>query len=165
MKMSGKDKQIVEYKEVLEVTDEEMEQSNFKLLKPKQQRFTHMYLSGMYTIGKIAEILDVTEATIYNWLRKKEIKEIIDDFQREEEQIVSQNMLALRMKALNAMNGLLDSKVDGIKFQAAKDILDRTGFKPSQKQDVKVEIYNFEQQIKEIAGDKFVEADFEVEDD
>lgn len=163
-----KNEEIIEYNVVTEVSDEEMEQSNFKLLKPKQQRFVHMYLSGMYKTHQIADILKVTQATIHNWLKNPQIKSIIDNYQKEEEEIILHNLKALRLKALNKMNDLLESPVDGIAFQAAKDLLDRTGFKPSTKQDVKVEIYNYEQQIKEIIGNDtqlLEDIDYEVDDD
>ena len=80
--------------------------------------------------------------------------------------LVQHNLKALTMKALNKMNELIDSPVDAVSLQAAKDILDRTGFKPGTKQDVKIEVYNYEQQIKEIMGDdlKLLEdVDYEVE--
>jgi predicted DNA-binding protein YlxM (UPF0122 family) len=142
-----------EFKEIAPIETDDIEQGSFQLLKPKQQRFVHMYLSGKYKISEIADILKVTEQTVRGWVKNPKIKTIIEEYQQSEAEIVQHNLKALSMKALNVMNDLLSSDIDGIRYQAAKDLLDRTGFKPSTKQDVKVEIYNYEQQIKQLVGD------------
>jgi predicted DNA-binding protein YlxM (UPF0122 family) len=157
-----------EYNAIVPVADEEMQEQSIKLLKPKQQRFVHMYLSGKYKTTEIIDILQVSPVTVHNWLKNPQIKSIIDEYQQAEMEIVQHNLKALTMKALNKMNDLLESPVDGIAFQAAKDLLDRTGFKPSTKQDVKVEIYNYEQQIKQLVGDDIElleDTEYEVESD
>jgi len=40
--------------------------------------------------------------------------------------------------------------MDAIKFQAAKDVLDRTGHKAPTKQEISVEVTTFEQQLKQV---------------
>lgn len=139
-----------EDKEVREVEKVEDDPYYITTLPPKQQRFIHLYLTGRYKNAEIASLLGVHVATIYNWLRRPEIKQIINDFQRDEHEIVESNLKALRGKAIETMAELMDSPIDGIKYQASKDILDRTGHKAAQKMEVKKEVFNYERQMKEV---------------
>jgi predicted DNA-binding protein YlxM (UPF0122 family) len=145
----------------IQVTDiEEIDDSPIALLNPRQQRFTHLYLSGQYTLDQIAQLLNVSKSTVRVWLRSPKVKGAIETFQMDEDEIVKQGLKALRLKAMYAMNELMDSKVDGIKWQAAKDILDRTGHKAPTKQEVTVEVKTFEQQLSELMVEKNIEDDF-----
>ena len=102
-------------------------------LPAKQQRFIHLYLTGRYKNAELAELLGVHVNTINNWLRKPEVKKIITDFQKDEHEVVESNLKALRGKAIETMAELMESPIDGIRYQASKDILDRTGHKSVQK--------------------------------
>lgn len=155
------DKQNVEMPVIQEVTDEELADSSIQLLNPKQQRFVHLYLSGGYSVTKIAKLLNMSQSGIRRWLKDDTIRGIIEQYQQDEDEIVKQGLKALRLKALYRMSDLVDSKVDGIAWQASKDILDRTGYKPSTKQEVNIEV-TFEQQIKELAEKvEYIDVDYE----
>ena len=133
-------------------------------LNPKQQRFAHLYLSGAHNLTEIAKLLNVSLACVRNWLAKPQVRDAIDRFQAEEDAIVKQGLKAMRMKAMYRMNALVDSKQDAIAWQAAKDILDRTGHKAVNKSEVNVEIKTFEQELKELADDieyEAIDVDFE----
>ena len=130
-------------------TPEDLEDSKMKLLNPRQQRFIHLYLSGQYQIKQIAELLNMSLSGVRGWLKNPDIKAIIEDIQADEDDIVRQGLKAIRLSALYKMQGLLNSPIDGIAYQAARDILDRTGHKAPTKQEVKVEVYTFEQQLQE----------------
>lgn len=119
-------------------------------LAPKQQRFIHLYLTGRYKNAELAELLGVHVNTVHNWLRKPEVKTIITEFQKDEHDVVESNLKALRGKAIETMAELMDSPIDGIRYQASKDVLDRTGHKSVQKMEVKKEIYTYEKQMKEL---------------
>lgn len=155
--------------EVKEPTSDDLIDSKMKLLEPKRQRFVHLYLSGDYTLAGIAELLNVSAQTVYRWAGNPEIKAIIEEVQTQEDELVKQGIKALRLKALYKMGELVDSKVDGIAYQAARDILDRTGHKAPSKQEVNIEVHTFEQQIKEVIGksnmDKFIDTSYEVVDE
>ena len=64
----------------------------------------------------------------------------------------------LRGKAVKKMEDLLDSNMDNVAFQAARDILDRTGMKSEQKINVQKTVTTLEQQMKDLA-------DFTISDD
>jgi predicted DNA-binding protein YlxM (UPF0122 family) len=149
-------------------TQEDLEDSQIKLLTPRQQRFVHMYLSGQYQIKQIAELLNMSTGGVRNWLKNPQIKSIIEEVQTEEDDIVRQGLKAIRLSALYKMQNLLNSPIDGIAYQAARDILDRTGHKAPTKQETKIEIYTFEQQLKDAIQqidkpDEFIDVeDYEV---
>lgn len=134
-------------------TEEDFEDSQMKLLNPRQQRFIHLYLSGQYTIKQTAELLNMSVSGVRAWLKNPDIKAIIDEIQAEEDDIVRQGLKAIRLSALYKMQNLLNSPVDGIAYQAARDILDRTGHKAPTKQETKVDVaITFEQQLREAIG-------------
>jgi hypothetical protein len=152
--------------EVREPEPSDLEDSSVKLLSPKKQRFVHMYLSGQYRLTDIAKLMNMSVATIRKYATDKDVKDVIEQVQMEEDEIVKQGIKALRMKALYKMGELVDSKIDGIAYQAARDILDRTGHKAPTKQEVNVEIYTFEQQIKEVIkqsnnAEEFIDVEYE----
>lgn len=119
-------------------------------LPAKQQRFIHLYLTGRYKNAELAELLGVHVNTIHNWLRKPEVKKIITDFQEDEHEVVESNLKALRGKAIETMADLMESPIDGIRYQASKDVLDRTGHKSVQKMEVKKEVYTYEKQMRDL---------------
>ena len=119
-------------------------------LPAKQQRFIHLYLTGRYKNAELASLLGVHVNTIHNWLRKPEVKHIITEFQKDEHEVVEANLKALRGKAIETMAELMESPIDGIRYQASKDILDRTGHKSVQKMEVKKEVYTYEKQMRDL---------------
>lgn len=131
-------------------SDEDLIDSALVQLKPQHQRFVHLYLGGAYTLPQIAKLQNVAYSTVRQWLQRDDIKKYIEQYQSEEDDIIRQGLKAVRMKALCKLGQLVDSNIDGIAYQAVRDILDRTGFKAPTKQEVNVEIKTFEQQILEI---------------
>lgn len=142
--------------EIVEKTEEELmelQESPYGNLSPKHQRFCHLYLSGRYTMNELAQLMNVAPNTIRMWLKKSEIMSAIEQYQVHEDEIIKQSLKALRLKAMHKMGSLIDSPVDGIAWQAAKDILDRTGHKAVHKTEMDVNIKTYEQQINEILKD------------
>lgn len=154
------------------IPDEEEDAYGITQLAPNQQRFVHLYLTGRYKNVELANLLGVHISTIHNWLRKPEVRHIITEFQKDEHEVVEQNLKSLRGKAIETMAELMDSPIDGIKYQASRDILDRTGHKSVQKMEVKKEIYTYEKQMKELVNDaipddmviELMEDEYEVSD-
>lgn len=100
------------------------------MLKPKQKKCIEMLVCGQYTQAQIAKELKISEQTICNWKKNEEFAEELTEDMR----ICIQ---ALAPKAIHTMEKLLNSDSDNVRFSAAKDILDRTGFKPSDNINVK----------------------------
>lgn len=100
------------------------------MLKPKQKKCIEMLVCGSYTQVQIARELKISEQTICNWKKDKE-------FSSELEKQLRLCVQTLAPKAVRTMENLLKSESDNVRFSAAKDILDRTGFKPSDNINVK----------------------------
>lgn len=82
---------------------------------------------------EIAEELDINECTISRYKNTDEFKKIIKEVEQE-------FLNSLSAKALRTMDNLLNARSEFVKFSASKDILDRTGYKPTDKLDVQAEI-------------------------
>lgn len=140
---------------------------SFELLPAKLQRVSHLWLSGAYSVPKIAALLHVQPATVRKWLKSPVVKSAINTYQMEEHDLVMQRIKSLNMKAIEKLDELLDSEIDGIKYQAVRDVLDRTGHKATTKQEIDVNIRTYEQSMKELVGaienpNEFIDGDFTV---
>lgn len=124
------------------------------------QRLVYYYLSGFYSIKQIASMMCVTEQTIRNLLQKEEVQKMINDYLAEEKSIMDSRIKALSYKAVETVSELMDSDDDSVRLSASKDILDRAGYKPSDKKDVNVNI-SYEQQLEQLISD----AEFVIYDD
>ena len=135
-----------------------------QLLEPKLQRFVHLYLTGQYNQTQIAQILEVHTNTINQWLKREDVGLAIKEYQQLEHEMYDVQIKAMRMKAIQKMNDLMDSPIDGIAFQACKDILDRTGHKAKNEIKVDKTVKTIEVQLNELADSLINDVDFEVLD-
>lgn len=126
-------------------------------LTPQKTRMITLYLTGLYTQTKIAKIIGVNESTIRIWLNQPAVQSVIKELQAREFALVDARLKAMRYKALDTMDDLLDSPDDRVKFSASKDILDRTGHKAAQAIKVDKTVTTIEQQLKDIV-------DFSIDD-
>ena len=101
-------------------------------ITPAKTRMILLYLTGQYSQKKIATIIGVSEVTIRTWLIDPAVQAVIKEVQAREFAVIEGNLKALKFKAIDTMNQLLDSTMDNVRFQAAKDILDRGGHKAQQ---------------------------------
>ena len=100
-----------------------------RMLKPKQKKCIELLVEGQMTQREIAQAINITEKTISVWKSETE-------FSSELENATRLSIRSLAAKAKNIMANLLNSDSDNVRFQAAKDILDRAGFKPQEKIEV-----------------------------
>lgn len=136
-----------------------MSDNEIQLLEPKLQRFVHLYLTGQYTNRQLAQLLEVHENTISGWLKRDDVDVAIKEYQAMEHEMIDVQIKAMRMKAIQKMNDLMDSPIDGIAFQACKDILDRTGHKAKNEIKVDKTVKTIEVQLQELAKD-IIDVDF-----
>ena len=135
-------------------------ENEVQLLEPKLQRFVHLYLTGQYNQRQIAQMLDVHENTISKWLKNENVNASIKEYQAMEHEMIDTQIKAMRMKAIQKMNDLMDSPIDGIAFQACKDILDRTGHKAKNEIKIDKTVKTIEMQMKELADELITDVDF-----
>lgn len=126
--------------------------------RPLAQKIMQLWCSGIYTKKEIATILNTTTTTVNKYLRDERVLEAIENYQRVETKLVDQNIKAMREKALQTINELMDSDDDKVRYQASKDVLDRTGHIATMKKEVTIQHKSFEEQLNEI-----INADYTVE--
>lgn len=126
--------------------------------RPLAQKIMQLWCSGIYTKKEIATILNTTTTTVNKYLRDERVLEAIENYQRVETKLVDQNIKAMREKALQTMNELMDSDDDKVRYQASKDVLDRTGHIATMKKEVTIQHKSFEEQLNEI-----INADYSIE--
>lgn len=126
-------------------------------MTPAKTRMIMLWLTGQYTQKKIAAIVGVSENTIRAWLSDSACQLVIAELQKREFAIIEGRLKSLQNKAIDTMDELLESDMDNVRFQAAKDLLDRGGHKPQQSIKVDKTVTTVEQQLKDLA-------DFTIDD-
>lgn len=144
-----------------EETDLENTLSN---MPPKLQRFLHLYLTGQYSLNKLAQLLEVHPNTIHNWMKRSDVKVAISEMQNVTHEVVANQMKSMTVKAMERMRELMDSPIDGVALQAVKDVLDRSGHKPKQEVTKNVNIRTFEEKMQDLIDDA-IDIDYEEVDD
>lgn len=119
-------------------------------LPPKMQRFVHLYMTGQYSLNKLAQLLEVHPNTLKNWLKRGDIKSVITDLTDSTHDMVAVQLKTLTLKATEKLSELVNSPIDGVALQAVKDILDRAGHKPKQEIKVDKTVTTVEQKMKQL---------------
>ena len=133
-------------------------------LQPKMQRFIHLYITGEYTLQKLADLLQVHPNTLSNWLKREDVKGIINEMQETTHDIVAIQLKALSTKASARLSNLMDSPLDAVALQAVKDVLDRSGHKAKQEIKVDKTVITFEQKLNQLIDNVIDVTDYEVGD-
>lgn len=147
------------------IREDEISSVSITDLTPKMQRFVHLYMTGNYTLVKLAELLDLHPNTLGNWLRRKDVKTLIADMEASTHDIVAVQLNALTLKSVAKLSKLIDSPIDGVAFQAVRDVLDRGGHKPKQEIKIDKTVTTYEQKLKNLIDNVIDIEDYEVADD
>ncbi len=140
-------------------------------LTPAKTRMIMLYLTGQYTQKKIAQIVGVSSNTIAAWLMDESVQYIIKEIQAREFVKINSDLNALKHKAIETLTALLDSDMDTVRYQAAKDILDRGGHKAEQSIKVNKTVTTREEQLASlmnstISDDEVIDIDdYDISDD
>lgn len=98
-------------------------------LTKKQQEYIRLKNETDLAEGEIAAEIDVNRSTISRWKHNDKFREGFKGYQAE-------HLSKQVPKALQTMINLLDAKSELVRYQASKDILDRTGYTPVEKQQI-----------------------------
>jgi hypothetical protein len=79
--------------------------------------------------------------------------------------IVAVQLNALTLKSVAKLSKLIDSPIDGVAFQAVRDVLDRGGHKPKQEIKIDKTVTTYEQKLKNLIDNVIDIEDYEVADD
>lgn len=96
----------------------------------KQEKCIKLMVTTNKTQKQIAKEIEVSEKTICEWKKQKEFKDEID-------KNIKENFSSLAIDAQKELKKLLKSKNENIRIQAVKDVLDRAGYKPVEKREIK----------------------------
>ena len=100
------------------------------MLSEKQMQCINLMVIENKTQKQIAKELKITAQTICHWKKDKE-------FKNEIENNIKENFGSLAVEAQKELKKLLKSNNEYIKMQAVKDILDRAGYKPVERREIK----------------------------
>lgn len=153
--VSSADTSLIQQDSILSDLPEEL----VKSITPAKMHLINLYLSGCYSIKNISAQIGVSYETARKWLLDDAVQEIISIIQGKQLKLVQSDLNNLRSKAVKKMEDLLDSNMDNVAFQAARDILDRTGMKSEQKISVNKTVTTLEQQMKDLADFTISEED------
>ncbi|MDO4548817.1 MAG: helix-turn-helix domain-containing protein [Clostridia bacterium] len=95
------------------------------MLSSKRAKCLELLLEGNLTDKEIADAINITPKTVCVWKKDEE-------FQSEYEKLLRNRLLYAAPKALRKEVRLLNSQSDMVAHLAAKDILDRAGFTPTE---------------------------------
>lgn len=104
------------------------------MLNPKQIKCLQLMISGDKTDKEIAGAINVTPKTICEW--KKKCKEFQDEYKA----LMRNSLQYAAPKAFRKQMELLKSKNDMVAHLAAKDIMDRAGFAPTDKVEMDIDM-------------------------
>lgn len=118
-------------------------------LTPAKLRFINLYLSGLYSKKQMSQLLGVNTNTLRKWELQADVQDVITFLQEREFTVIDNRLKQMRNKALDVMGDLMENAVmETVRFNAAKDVLDRTGHKATQQIKVDKTVKNMEEQLK-----------------
>lgn len=118
-------------------------------LNPAKLRFINLYLSGLYSKKQMAQLLGVNTNTLRKWELQPDVQDVITFLQEREFTVIDNRLKQMRNKALDVMGDLMENAVmETVRFNAAKDVLDRTGHRATQQIKVDKTVKNVEEQLK-----------------
>ena len=129
---------------------------------PKMQRFIQLYMTGQYTLNKLAQLLEVHPNTLGKWLKRGDVKTIITQMQSETHDIVATKLNILTLNAVNKLGELINSPIDGVALQAVNSTLDRGGHRPKQEIKVDKTITTYEEKMKKLIDDTIEDVEYDV---
>ena len=104
------------------------------MLNPKQVKCLSLMIKGDMTDKDIAASINITQKTICDW--KKNCKEFQDEYNA----LMRNSLQYAAPKAFRKQLALLNSMNDMVAHLAAKDIMDRAGFNPTEKVEQQIDM-------------------------
>ena len=104
------------------------------MLSDQQYKCIELMLTGEYTQIQIAQQLQITDQTISNWKK-------IEEFRKEKERLLREAFADIAPSCKKELHRLATkAESEQVRLGALKDILDRAGYKPTDKSESSVEI-------------------------
>ena len=130
-------------------------------LTPKQQRYVHLFMTGQYSLNKLAQLLEVHPNTLHAWNKRQDVKDAIAEVQESTHSMVATQLKNLTLQATDKLRELMNSPIDGVALQAVKDVLDRAGHKSKQEIKIDKTVTTIEEKFKSLVDSTIIDAEFE----
>lgn len=101
------------------------------MLNSKQRRCIELLVAGCRSQKEIAREISAAESTICNWKKN-------DEFMAAYTEALKDSMKSVAALAFKTETALLKARSETVRLMAAKDILDRAGFKPKDQQEIEI---------------------------
>ena len=95
----------------------------------KMEKAVYMTVFTKLTQRDIASELDIDESTISRWKKTEKFKSM-------QTKVEHEFLGSMVPEALRALKGLLEAESESVRLNAAADVLDRCGFKPTNKMEI-----------------------------
>lgn len=105
------------------------------MLSQEQVECLDLMVNSKLTQKAIAKKIQVSEQTICNWKKDPE-------FVAEHNKLLRASLRSVATKAARTLVDLLKAESEQVRLNAAKDILDRAGFKPEEKVEINGNVNN-----------------------
>lgn len=102
------------------------------MLTKKQNQAVILMVTSDLTQREIATEIKVSEVSLSNWKKKPEFIEALEKYQ-------TKFLNSMTSEAMRTLKSLLMAENENVRLSAAKDILDRNGYKPADKQEIKLD--------------------------
>lgn len=103
------------------------------MITKKQKRAIELMFEGNLSQTQISAELKIHPTTLSRWKRDEEFVEAM--------RVFTDGVIARSTpRAMSTMVHLLNAKSELVRYNAAKDLLDRAGFMPTIKQDIKADV-------------------------
>lgn len=93
------------------------------MLSPEQVECLDLMINSKLSQKQIAKQIKMSEQTICNWKKDAE-------FMAQYNKLLRSSLQSVAGKAVRTLVSLLDADSEQVRLNAAKDVLDRAGFKP-----------------------------------
>lgn len=100
-------------------------------MKGKKKKALAMLVSGDLTLSEIAQSLEISEKTLYNWRKDPDFEQEYNEQLNEIERRIKRRIRRMVDTALTRQELILEkSRNDNAAAIVAKDVLDRAGYAP-----------------------------------
>ncbi|WP_149315838.1 phBC6A51 family helix-turn-helix protein [Lentilactobacillus buchneri] len=103
------------------------------MITKNQQRAIELMFEGNLSQNEISAQIKIHPTTLSRWKRDKDFIEAMRKY-------TDETIARSTPKAMSTMLKLLNARSELVRYNAAKDLLDRAGFIPTQKQEVNASI-------------------------
>lgn len=126
--------------------------------------FKGLVCTGAFSKKEIVKLLNIDYPTYNRLIKNKEVVKYMEQYSVEVRKVTENRLNLISPKALDVLEESLNSDDEKIRIDSAKDILNRTGFKPKEEKNINVN-HSYEQTLNQACDmglniDEILNADY-----